>query len=128
AISSWCDFACVCITVGVCFLFSKYHQSPSYVFTKFVNLTGFSFAGASIFVFLTGLLMAQYTFTGYDASAHMTEETHNAAISGPRGIVWSIIISLIAGWSLVIGVAQAINDADYANIVGALVAAPAVVY
>ena len=25
---------------------------------------------------LIGLLMAQYTFTGYDASAHMTEETH----------------------------------------------------
>ena len=27
--------------------------------------------------------MAQYTFTGYDASAHMTEETHDAAVAGP---------------------------------------------
>ncbi len=35
----------------------------------------------------------QYTFTGYDASAHMTEETVNAAIAGPRGIVNSIVMS-----------------------------------
>jgi amino acid transporter len=72
--------------------------------------------------------MAQYTFTGYDASAHMTEETRNAAISGPRGIVWSIIISLIAGWILLIGVTQAINDADYATAAGAAGAAPAVIF
>ena len=29
--------------------------------------------------------MAQYTFTGYDASAHMTEETHDASTAGPEG-------------------------------------------
>ncbi len=46
-----------------------------------------SFPGNVVYVFLIGLLLAQYTFTGYDASAHMTEETHNAAIAGPRGIV-----------------------------------------
>ena len=34
---------------------------------------------------LLGLLMAQYTFTGYDASAHMTEETHDASTAGPEG-------------------------------------------
>jgi amino acid permease (GABA permease) len=127
-VSVWWHVAGVLIIVGVLFLFSKYHQSPSYVFTKFVNLTGFSFSGASIYVFLTGLLLAQYTFTGYDASAHMTEETHNAAVSGPRGIVWSIIISLIAGWVLLIGVTQAINDTDYATIVAAGSAAPAVIF
>ena len=54
--------------------------------------------------------MAQYTFTGYDASAHMTEETHNAARSGPRGIVMSIIVSLFAGWVLLIGVTFAIQN------------------
>src|SRR5260370_29343904 len=58
----------------------------------------------------------------------MTEETQNGAVAGPRGIVWSIIISLLAGWVLVIGVTQAINDADYANIVGALGAAPGVIF
>ena len=40
---------------------------------------------AAIYAFLIGLLMAQYTFTGYDASAHLSEETHDAARSAPRG-------------------------------------------
>jgi amino acid permease (GABA permease) len=127
-ISVWWHIAGVIIIVGVLFLFSKYHQSPSYVFTKFVNLTGFGFSGASIYVFLTGLLLAQYTFTGYDASAHMTEETRNAATAGPRGIVFSIIVSLVAGWILLIGVTQAINDGDYATAAAAAGAAPAVIF
>ena len=58
---------------------------------------------------LIGLLLAQYTFTGYDASAHMTEETRNAATAGPRGIVMSILVSLAAGWVLLIGVTFAIQ-------------------
>jgi len=124
-ISVWWHIAGVLIIVGTLFLFSKYHNDPVYVFTKFVNLSGFN---ASFYVFLTGLLLAQYTFTGYDASAHMTEETHSAAVSGPRGIVWSIIISLIAGWILLIGVTRAINDADYATIVASGTAAPAVIF
>jgi amino acid transporter len=72
-------------------------------------------------VLLLGLLLAQYTFTGYDASAHMTEETHNAARSGPRGIVMSIIVSLFAGWVLLIGITFAIQKAHYADYTGALV-------
>jgi amino acid permease (GABA permease) len=124
-ISVWWHIAGVLVIVGSLFLFSKYHNDPGYVFAKFVNLSGFN---ASFYVFLTGLLLAQYTFTGYDASAHMTEETHSAAVSGPRGIVWSIIISLVAGWILLIGVTRAINDADYATIVAAGTAAPAVIF
>src|SRR5437899_3860982 len=100
----------VVIIVGALFFIPSKHQSLSFVFTGFVNNTGFSFAGASIYVFLIGLLLAQYTFTGYDASAHMTEETNHAAIAGPRGIVLSIVISLFAGWVLLIGVTSAIQD------------------
>ena len=127
-ISVWWHLAGVLIIVSVLFLVPKNHNSVSYVFTHFENQTGFSFPLASAFVFLTGLLNAQYTFTGYDASAHMTEETHNAAIAGPRGIVWSIIISLVAGWILLIGVTSAIVPANYANEFAAAGAAPAVIF
>jgi amino acid permease (GABA permease) len=127
-ISVWWHIVGVLVIVGVLFLFSKYHQSPQYVFTHFENQTGFAFGGASIYVFLTGLLLAQYTFTGYDASAHMTEETREASTAGPRGIVFSIIVSLVAGWVLLIGVTQAINPADYATAFGAAGAAPAVIF
>jgi amino acid transporter len=71
--------------------------------------------------------MSQYTFTGYDASAHMTEETHNAAVAGPRGIVWSIVVSLFAGWVLLIAVTSVIQPSNYLAEAGTL-AAPAVIW
>src|SRR5207302_10441019 len=45
-----------------------------------------------------------------DASAHMTEETNDAARTAPRGIVMSIVVSLIAGWILLLGVTFAIQN------------------
>jgi amino acid transporter len=77
------------------------------VFTSTYNITGWH---SIFYVLLLGLLLAQYTFTGYDASAHMTEETHQAARSGPRGIVMSILVSLFAGWILLIGITFAIQN------------------
>jgi amino acid permease (GABA permease) len=106
-ISVWWHLIGVAVIFIVLFFVPAHHQSVSFIFTNFVNNTGF---GNSYYVFLIGLLLAQYTFTGYDASAHMTEETHNAAVAGPRGIVWSIIVSLIAGWILLIGVTSAIQN------------------
>ena len=84
------------------------------MFAHFVNDSGW---GSKIYVLLLGLLLAQYTFTGYDASAHMTEETKDAATAGPRGIVTSIVVSLFAGWLLLIGITFAIQN--YTGEVGA---------
>jgi amino acid transporter len=106
-ISVWWHVFGVLIIVGVLFFVPTHHQTASFVFFNFVNNTGF---GNSIYVFLIGLLLAQYTLTGFDASAHMTEETRNAAIAGPRGIVMSVLVSVIAGWILLIGVTSAIQD------------------
>ena len=52
----------------------------------------------------------------------MTEETHNAARSGPRGIVMSILVSLIAGWVLLIGITFAIQKSNYVGEATAIVA------
>jgi amino acid permease (GABA permease) len=123
-ISVWWHIAGVLTIVAVLAIVPKQHASFSFVFTTFVNNTGFSFAGASIYVFLLGLLLAQYTFTGYDASAHMTEETRNAAVAGPRGIVMSILVSLVAGWVLLIGVTFAITD--YGAAIGTSQASPVI--
>src|SRR5215210_1208251 len=108
-ISVWWHVIGVLVIVGALAFLPSKHQSASFVFTHFVNNTGWS---STFYVALLGLLLAQYTLTGYDASAHMTEETHDAARSGPRGIVTSIIVSLIAGWVLLIGVTYAIQDYD----------------
>lgn len=108
-VSVWWHIAGVLLIVAVLALVPDRHQSTGFVFGQFVNNTGW---GSSLYVALLGLLLAQYTFTGYDASAHMTEETHDAARSGPRGIVMSILVSLVAGWVLLIGVTYAIQDYD----------------
>jgi amino acid permease (GABA permease) len=102
----WHLLGVVIIVVALAFV-PSHHQSPSFVFGHFYNGTGL--AWGTFYIVLIGLLLAQYTFTGYDASAHMTEETHKAATAGPRGIVMSIVVSLFAGWVLLIGVTFAIQ-------------------
>ncbi|MER5641223.1 amino acid permease [Kitasatospora sp. NPDC002227] len=108
-VSVWWHVVGVAVIVGVLVIVPSHHASASFVFTKFVNQTGFHNA---FYVSLLGLLLAQYTLTGYDASAHMTEETHDAARSGPKGIVNSILVSLVAGWILLLGITFAIQDYD----------------
>lgn len=118
-VSVWWHLAGVSIIVLALFFAPQHHQAASFVFGHFINNTGFHW---SFYVFLIGLLNAQYTLTGYDASAHMTEETHNAAIAGPKGIVNSIVVSLIAGWILLVGVSFAIQPGKYTSESTALVA------
>ncbi|MEQ0559302.1 amino acid permease [Amycolatopsis sp. NEAU-NG30] len=108
-VSVWWHVLGVLVIVGVLLIVPDKHQDASFVFGSFVNQTGW---GSSVYVFALGLLVAQYTLTGYDASAHMTEETKNAAKAGPRGIVMSIVVSLVAGWVLLVGLTFAIQDYD----------------
>ena len=118
-VSVWWHLVGVATIVAVLVIAPSHHASASFVFTHFVNNTGF---GIPLYVFLIGLLNAQYTLTGYDASAHMTEETHDAATAGPRGIVMSIVVSIIAGWILLVGISFAIQPGKYATEASALVA------
>src|SRR3569833_407067 len=113
-VSVWWHILGVLIIVAVLAFVPDHHQSASFVFGHFVNNTGW---GSTLYVALLGLLLAQYTFTGYDASAHMTEEPRSADTAGPRGIVMSIVVSLIAGWVLLIGVTFAIQS--YSNALAA---------
>ena len=57
-----------------------------------------------------GLLLAQYTYTGYDASAHMTEETVGAATRAPWGVVMSVVVSAFAGYIVLMGLLAAAPD------------------
>jgi amino acid permease (GABA permease) len=120
-VSVWWHITGVLLIVGALAFglqHSAHHQSASFVFGHFSNGTGLNVG--TWYIVLIGLLMAQYTFTGYDASAHMTEETRDASTAGPRGIVMSIVVSLVAGWVLLIGITFAIQN--YATEVAAYVA------
>jgi amino acid permease (GABA permease) len=111
-VSVWWHVIGVAVIVGVLAFVPDHHQSASFVFGEFVNNTGWS---SSFYVALIGLLLAQYTLTGFDASAHMTEETRDASRAGPRGIVMSIVVSVVAGWILLVGLTFAIQSYDSAT-------------
>ncbi|GHF41798.1 amino acid transporter [Streptomyces mashuensis] len=118
-VSIWWHIVGVVVICGALVLVPEHHRSTGFIFGEFVNNTGFS---SSAYVVLIGLLMAQYTFTGYDASAHMTEETIDASTAGPRGIVRSILVSLAAGFVLLFGFTYAIQS--YAGALGSATGVP----
>jgi amino acid transporter len=124
-VSVWWHVVGVLVIFAMCIFLPDHHTPFSTIFnfsqtkgtgevTGFMNGTLFTKSpipgvGVVMYVFLIGMLLAQYTITGYDASAHMTEETHDADVSGPRGIWKSIVISVIFGYILLLGVWYALN-------------------
>ena len=110
-VSVWWHVFGVALIVVVCTLLNQNTTTDvGTVFSTGVNNTGFTadqglglvVLGIPLYVALVGLLNAQYTLTGYDASAHMSEETHDADTSSPRGIVWSVVVSVIFGFILLV--------------------------
>jgi amino acid transporter len=59
---------------------------------------------------LIGLLQAQYCLSGYDASAHMTEETKKADIAGAWGMIGAVVVSTVSGWLVLIAFFLAIHN------------------
>ncbi|GGZ64889.1 amino acid permease [Streptomyces subrutilus] len=119
SISVWWHLAGVAVIVGALAFIPDHHQSASFVFTEFVNDTGWA---NPFYVAAVGLLLAQYTFSGYDASAHLSEETSNASVSAAKGIVRAIWVSWIAGFALLAGLTFAIQD--YAAVQGSATGVP----
>ncbi|XP_077219842.1 bidirectional amino acid transporter 1 isoform X3 [Tasmannia lanceolata] len=88
---------------------ATHKASAKFVFTHF-NSENNHGIHSKPYIFVLGLLMSQYTLTGYDASAHMTEETKGADKNGPRGIISAIGISIIVGWGYLLGITFAVTD------------------
>jgi amino acid transporter len=63
-----------------------------------------------VWAFLLGLLQAHWTYTGFDGSAHMAEETHNARRTAPWGVVISVAVSGVVGYALLLALTLAIRS------------------
>ncbi|MBA4191343.1 MAG: amino acid permease [Planctomycetaceae bacterium] len=63
-----------------------------------------------LWLFALGFLLPAYTITGFDASAHVSEETSSAARNVPRGIVRSVLVSGIFGWLMLCAIVLAMRD------------------
>ncbi len=87
---------------------AKSFQGLNPASTLFAPNQAFNATGYPLwYAFLLSLLLAQYTYTGYDASAHMTEETVGAETRAPWGVVMSVVVSAIAGYALLMGLSAA---------------------
>ena len=105
-LSGYLIFALTIILFIALFAFSPVAMDFSRLWT-FTNFTGDA-GGAVVpfrtesvaFAFLLGLSYVCYTLTGYDASAHTSEETTDAQVNVPKGmwqaVFWSWIFGLIA--------------------------------
>ena len=92
----------VAVVIGLLVFVPDDHQSASFVFGERINNSGLHGGSTSnfgfwILVLPIGFLLAMYTQTGYDASAHTTQETKGAAISARRGVALRLLLALI-GW------------------------------
>ena len=96
----------VIVLVGALTLFGR--AQPA----SFLGMTGFTTRPDGVYPlgFLNALLLGMWTFTGYDASAHVSEETHDPARRAPWGIVSAVGVSAVAGYALVVALTLAVKD------------------
>ncbi len=116
-VSVWWHVAGAAAVILILILVPEHHASFSDVFARTVNNSGM-FGGSTsgwgflLFVLPISVILTQYTITGYDASAHLSEETKTAANAAARGIWQSIFYSGIGGWILLLSFLFAVQDAD----------------
>jgi len=103
-LSAWVHLAGVAVLVVALAAFAP-RQPAQFLLTRFTDAPRPYWLG-----FLLGLLQAGWTFTGFDASAHVSEETRDPTRNAPWGIFLSVAVSAVAGWVLLLAVTLAIGD------------------
>ena len=120
-VSVWWHVIGVGVIIVILVLVPDDHQSASFVFGERINNSGFNLDdGASglffwFYILPLGFLLTQYTITGFDASAHLSEETHDSSTSSARGVWQSIFYSAVIGWFVLIAITFAATNTDAIN-------------
>ena len=102
-LSAWYHLAAVALVVAAVGWWAPL-QPMAFAFSTVTSESSYAMG------FMLGLLQAQWTFTGYDASAHVTEETVDPSRAAPKAIVSAVVVSAIAGFALLIAVTLSITD------------------
>ena len=96
------------------------HQDLGFVFGERINNNG-AFDGSTtslgfwLLVLPVGFLLAMYTQTGYDASAHTAEETRDAAKAAAQGVWRSVFWSAVIGWFVLLAFLFAATEVEEIN-------------
>lgn len=120
-VSVWWHVIGVAVIIVILVFVPDDHQSAEFVFTERINNSGFNLDdGASglffwFYILPLGFLLTQYTITGFDASAHLSEETHDATEGAARGVWQSIFYSAVIGWFVLLALTFAAVNVDAIN-------------
>ncbi|ANB14005.1 Hnm1p [Sugiyamaella lignohabitans] len=87
---------------------SKYKQDASFVFTGYINNSGWNNNGMAVFF----LQNAAYGMCCYDAPCHMGEEMENASRDIARAVVLSVVVGFVTGFAFVLALLFCIRDLD----------------
>jgi amino acid transporter len=84
----------------------------AFAFVNFTGAAGGDVAPESspLIAFVIGLLYPLFTITGFDASAHTSEETKDARNTVPRGMLHAVGWSIVFGFALIIAMVLAVPD------------------
>jgi len=74
----------VAVIIAILVFAPDRHQDVRFVFGHTINNSGFSGGMFWFYVLPLGFLLTMYTQTGYDASAHVAEETQARRTSAAR--------------------------------------------
>lgn len=117
-VSVWWHVIGATVIVIILVTLPEQHMSISDMFTMRVNNTGGLDLGSTeglgfwFVVLPLGFLLTQYTITGFDASAHLSEETEGAATTAAKGLWRSIFYSAVGGWVLLLAFLYAVQDPE----------------
>src|SRR5207249_4936655 len=100
-ISVWWHIAGVVGIILLLAIAGRHHNSLPFLFSfrpVMTDVPPLYATAPPLLLFVLSLLQAQWTYTGYDASAHMAEETVRARMNSAWGIVLSVAVSAVAGY------------------------------
>lgn len=75
----------------------------------FRNTSGWS---SDAVVFLTGLVNANFIYSGLDGAVHLAEECSNAAVAIPRALITTVVIGGVTAMTFAIAMCYSYYDFD----------------
>ena len=96
----------VIAVVGALMIFAPKQPLAFFVAPITSNAEGWPYWWA----FVVGLLQAMWTFTGYDASASVSEETIDPRRRAPWGMIMAVAVSGVVGYLLLFALTLSIRD------------------
>ncbi|KAI5355220.1 hypothetical protein L3X38_008115 [Prunus dulcis] len=120
-ISIWWQVAGGLLVIVMLPLVAQSTQPASYVFTHFETSPESTGVSSILYAVILSVLLSIYSLFGYDAAAHLTEETKGADRTGPKAILSSLGIISVFGWAYYLSLTFSIRDLEFQNSTGAVV-------